>query len=233
MLKVARLETTALGIVIQVGQRCQDHLLDSLHAIEPEEGFHVVAHRVGLAAQVAAFFLHQKQYRTAGIVHLFGISRIVKVLMTLKVYHALMTAGDDRAIEIVHHTADGIGNMPVGIVLITQHHLLTYRIAIGPIALGKTLAHHHLVGCLQHLMLVASQQLVVEELKEIGCHHQDFGLNLHATDIEGGIITRDRAPALDFRETVLQFLSHTEVRHSELLVANGKDALATGLVVLY
>ena len=153
--------------------------------------------------------------------------------MTLEVDHTLMTAGDDRAVEIVHHTADGIGNMPVGIVLITQHHLLTYRIAIRPITLGKLLAHHHLVGGFEHFMLVASQQLVVEELKEVRCHHQDFGFGLHASDIEGGIITRDRAPRLYFRETVLQFLTHTEVRHGELLVTKGEDTLATGLVVLY
>ena len=82
-------------------------------------------------------------------------------------------------------------------------------------------------------MLVASQQLVVEELKEVRRHHQDFGFGLHASDIEGGIITRDRAPRLYFRETVLQFLTHTEVRHGELLVTKGKDTLATALVVLY
>ena len=125
------------------------------------------------------------------------------MLMTLEVYHTLVTAGDNRTVEIVHNSADGIGNMAVGIVLITQHHLLAHSIALGPIALGKLLAHHHLVGGFEHFMLVTSQQLVVEELKEVRCHHQDIGFHLYATDIKHGIITRYRAPGFDFGETVL------------------------------
>ena len=155
------------------------------------------------------------------------------MLMTFEVHHALVTAGDNRAVEIVHDAADGIGNMPVGIVLIAQHHLFAHGIAFGPIAFSKLLAHHHLVGGFEHFMLVASQQLVIEEFKEVRCNHQDIGIYLHATDIKYGIITRYRAPGLYFRKAVLQLLTYAEVRHGELFVTNHKGTVATGLVVLY
>ena len=51
---------------------------------------------------------------------------------------------------------------------VANDYLLTDGIAIGPAALGKGFADHHLVWGAEHLLPVTRQQAVVEELEEVG-----------------------------------------------------------------
>ena len=65
-----------------------------------------------------------------------------------------------------------------------KHDLLANGISMRPIALGELLADNHLIGCAEHLVLIARKQAVVEELEEVRSRQQNLCWSLLTFDGE-------------------------------------------------
>ena len=211
MIEVARHHRTISFVVIEGGERGKGQLLDCVNLIDPEKGLQIVAHISSLAAQVAAFAFHQEQHTTACILQILGIGRGMETAQILNIDHTFMANGNDRAVEVVHHAADGVNDVSIGKVVIAQYHFPTHGIAIWPITLGKRLAHDNLIRCTENLALVSREQTIVEELEEVGWGDEHLGDNFLSIDREIDVIARDGTPVLDLGETVLKPLSDAEV----------------------
>ena len=102
----------------------------------------------------------------------------MKLAKILYVNHALIVRRDDGAVEVVHDAADGVGIMTVRGIFVVYDNLLADSVAIGPTALCKLPADHHLVRRAEHLVPVARQQTIVEELEEVGRRNEQLGVDL-------------------------------------------------------
>ena len=108
----------------------------------------------------------------------------MKLAQVLQINHTFVCVRDDGTVEIVHHAADSIGNAFSCISSIVQDNLFAYSITVRPVALGKLLADHHLIWSAEHFLLIAREQLVVEEFKEVGGSKEHLCLSLLSFDGE-------------------------------------------------